>query len=1779
MADKKITVSVDFIAEGLDKIKQGVDKASSNLSSKSSKKEIELIKKEMSVLNKIIEDSSGEVSNATYTAMVKTYSDIIKKYDGLRKDLIKPLDSVKSAKIGEIQESTNQLEKEIEELREGLRSSKQSKLKPSGELTKKFSQELFEETTKDKGLVSYSKTGLVTTKEETADITTEKINEALEKQQILKTRIKEIDEGGKELTEGEKIALETILSSTGLKLTAEQALEHLATDKIIQAEKIKTIEEERLKQVNDEKSIQEKILEIETKTTEQEQIQEELGRQVAAQGGEGDESVKLSAEIFKSSAELRETARKKHEEYLKSIEKGIPIIKQETQAQEKNAGAFANAAKNVISYSAVYGTLRRVYRETIRTITELDKSMTQMSIVTSMTRKEAWNLVPAMQDLAKATGFATTEVAQITTEYLKQGKTIQDAMILTEVAAKAARIGAISAADSVQYLTAAVNGFNLEAEDAIVVSDKFAALAASSATDYEELAVGLSKFAAQANIAGLSMDYALGLLAKGLETTREAPESIGTALKTVLARMRELTDLGKTMEDGMDVNRVETALRQVGVELMDTNGMFRSMEDVLDDVGRKWDTLNSNQQASVAVSLAGTRQQSRLLAMFQNYDRTLELVDESQQSAGATAAQHLDYMLSMEAALTGLKTSWQAFITAITETELIIGIVNILSKLVNVLTTSFEMLGNVGQFVLYSVLALAGGYKILNVLMGIHSLFVKEDASSMVKYLKKGWARLAQMKSESIERKKEIAEKAGIIVANKVVEATTDGVIVAKTVETKSVWLSVKAWFAQLMILMPVLVVVLAITAAVILVTVVIVALIKVFKKQKKSAAEISAGFEKQKLEITKLINEYDKLIDKIEELNNKPIKTEEDIKALKGFQEQLEELQESSAQNKEMDFKFKVVYFEDGTVDWNKTTGNLNEFLNYEKEERAKKSKEAKDALLKENFKGNTVANNMQSRNEAIPFGSKKTSMYKTGKQDGKASYREVEEFEKVLDGVIRDKDAQRIHINAWASEYGELNEETNSLFYRFFENMFEEIDNVEMLAIVMGDGSVQLEAVAEYIKEVQSTNEKIELSESSNESYKIFTEKINEIEKAIKELDGDNSIEAKQKIQALNFTKQQLELSNGVLGMVRKVFGERTDVEIDLFKSITNDSLDSISESIRKSMEGRSIEDINKARDKFFKDAEAEYSKLISNGMDESVAKYTTWSNIALTINDATLKAELFNLAMKGTNQSLAFSADTLKSKIKGLEEAQSKFIKGELSDSEIYDYMNGHPDLFGDEEFFNRFIQGKDVSSALYDEEIKQYKDYIQQISGIDAQIKKAKMNNDLELIKTLQGEKNQILALITYRGELSKTNKVQYEYNKNLEIYNNYKKLGIDNLEVEAAFLKSMYTDTIKQTINATEEIEYQNELIQEKFGKSADHYYETVGGVVRITQAARDELNSIQIEALEDFINIIQAQNNIILDSLFKLRDQEIKIEKDKLDRLKKIYEDYFKDLDRLEEKRDRKQSREDIIKQLQRLEGATDEMSKKKAKDLKASLIKMEEDGAKKDREEGRKALLDSMNTDELETKWNDIIFKLIKAGGESAESFYNTLMGNFSVNREELSGWTSEQETSMLEAHERGDYDEFERLKNEKHNILKIPKVSPYMKEKEEIQMQIAWAESDGDYERLKIWKDKLRGIRGYAKGGLVDQTGLAMLHGSLSGPEAVLSARQTEMFLGLRDALSNMSSGENKNNNNLVIENITINTKSMDSKQDFNSAGQELAKAFSNAINKNGLTLNTKR
>ena len=81
--------------------------------------------------------------------------------------------------------------------------------------------------------------------------------------------------------------------------------------------------------------------------------------------------------------------------------------------------------------------------------------------------------------------------------------------------------------------------------------------------------------------------------------------------------------------------------------------------------------------------MAGSRQQARLIAMMNDYERTLELIAISSDSVGATNAQQVKYLQSLEAAQNRLQTSYEAFIAALTQNELIINIINKLADVVS----------------------------------------------------------------------------------------------------------------------------------------------------------------------------------------------------------------------------------------------------------------------------------------------------------------------------------------------------------------------------------------------------------------------------------------------------------------------------------------------------------------------------------------------------------------------------------------------------------------------------------------------------------------------------------------------------------------------------------------------------------------------------------------------------------------------------------------------------------------------------------------------------------------------------------------------------------------------------------------------------------------------------------------------------------------------------------------------------------------------------------------
>lgn len=98
----------------------------------------------------------------------------------------------------------------------------------------------------------------------------------------------------------------------------------------------------------------------------------------------------------------------------------------------------------------------------------------------------------------------------------------------------------------------------------------------------EELSVASQKAAAVAQTTGVDMEQFAGHIAAIEATTREAPENIGNGLKTLYSRFADIK-LGETLEDGVNLGQFSSALKKVGVDVLDASGEMRDVGSILED--------------------------------------------------------------------------------------------------------------------------------------------------------------------------------------------------------------------------------------------------------------------------------------------------------------------------------------------------------------------------------------------------------------------------------------------------------------------------------------------------------------------------------------------------------------------------------------------------------------------------------------------------------------------------------------------------------------------------------------------------------------------------------------------------------------------------------------------------------------------------------------------------------------------------------------------------------------------------------------------------------------------------------------------------------------------------------------------------------------------------------------------------------------------------------------------------------------------------------------------
>lgn len=383
-------------------------------------------------------------------------------------------------------------------------------------------------------------------------------------------------------------------------------------------------------------------------------------------------------------------------------------IETTTQAIVRQKEELSQVVSRFAQFGTMAGIIRtftRVVRSAFQSVKELDEAMNSIAVVTDYTTKDLWNQIDAYTAMAQATGSTikgSYEVAQL---YYQQGLTDAEVMAATNETLKMARISNIEYSKATDYATAAIKGFGLAYQDLAHVNDVYSNLAAKTAADTREISIAMGKVASIAHSTGMELETTAAFLTQIIATTREAPETAGTALKTVIARFAEVKklisegELTGTDEEGTEVsvNKIEEALKTAGVALRDTTGQMRDLDDVFIELASRWDSLDTLQQRYIATQAAGSRQQSRFLAMMNDYEGLQETLGYAMDSAGASQEQFNKTLDSLQSKLNNLSNAWTEFTTGILNQDVIKFGVDALTQILNLINDITGALGAGGN--------------------------------------------------------------------------------------------------------------------------------------------------------------------------------------------------------------------------------------------------------------------------------------------------------------------------------------------------------------------------------------------------------------------------------------------------------------------------------------------------------------------------------------------------------------------------------------------------------------------------------------------------------------------------------------------------------------------------------------------------------------------------------------------------------------------------------------------------------------------------------------------------------------------------------------------------------------------------------------------------------------------------------------------------------------------------------------------------------------------------
>ena len=366
---------------------------------------------------------------------------------------------------------------------------------------------------------------------------------------------------------------------------------------------------------------------------------------------------------------------------------------------------FLQSMKFTVAQQAIQG-LQNMLQESYEWVVDLDSQLTQIQIVSGKTAQQMEAVSAQIVARSRALRVAASDYAEASQIYYQQG--LQDAEVQrrADITIKAAQAANESTKAMSDMLTAVWNTYNMQGEQLENAASVGAKLGAETAIEFRDIAEAMQISATAASQMGVSYNSLASIIATVGSTTRQSASVIGNAYKTIFNNFQRLKVDGENGE--VTLKAASQQLQALGIQLLDTSGQVKDLDEVIMQAGQNWKNYSENEQLAIAQLVGGTRQFGQFLALMNNFDYYLQNLNSANMETGAETLeeQYSIALESIEAKATNAAEAWQRAFSNFYDTDGIKDLIDLIADLGNMTSDAVEAFGGLDG-VIQIIMALA----------------------------------------------------------------------------------------------------------------------------------------------------------------------------------------------------------------------------------------------------------------------------------------------------------------------------------------------------------------------------------------------------------------------------------------------------------------------------------------------------------------------------------------------------------------------------------------------------------------------------------------------------------------------------------------------------------------------------------------------------------------------------------------------------------------------------------------------------------------------------------------------------------------------------------------------------------------------------------------------------------------------------------------------------------------------------------------------------------------